>query len=156
VKRVSSPDEVSGEGTRLHFGVAKIQFATDTSATIGEQDSANGPRGDKSELNATLMAKGGSAPADWANAHATMAQVKGHVLRCDLVGLPGLGAGFVTVGPRSALRRGKVDGKMMWITVAYSELGVSPGQSVRISFMDQGNTVYADGEKLPSFRLKLQ
>ena len=95
--------------------------------------------------------------ADWANAHVNLRNVKGHVLRCALLRVqPQPGPRFVAQNPRNYLSRAKVDGKMMWITVSYSELGVSPGQSVRITFMDQGNAVYADGESLPSFRMKLQ
>ena len=103
------------------------------------------------------MAKDERGVADWANAHVNVRKAQGHVLRCDLFRVqPGPGSGMVAVNPSSFLSRGKVDAKVMWITVTYSELGVSPGQSVRIFFMDQGNAVYADGETLPGFRIQLQ
>ena len=161
-KRASSPADFMGEGTQLHYGVARIHFDTKTNVTTGEQGSANGPRSYEFKLNATLMAKGERSLAEWANAHVNLRKAKGHVLSCSLFRLaPGPGSGFVAVNQiavnhRNDLSRGKLDGKMMWITVPYSELGVSPGQSVRIGFMDLGNTVYADGEMLPSFLIKLQ
>jgi hypothetical protein len=155
-KRARFPDEFSGEGTQLHFGVARIHFETDTKVATGDQSAANSPL--RFKLEATLMAKGEhSNLADWANAHLNLRKTTGHVLRCDLVRLPpALGSGFAIVNQRSSLSRGKVDGKLLWITVAYGELGVSSGQSVGITFMDQGNAAYNDGEQLPSFRIKLQ
>jgi len=95
---------------------------------------------------------------DWANAHVHMRKPERHVLRCELYRVqPGPGSWLGAVNPRNFLSRGKVDGKVMWITVAYSELGMSPGQSVRITFTDEGKHAnYYDGEALPSFRLQLQ
>ena len=103
------------------------------------------------------MAQGDRVLADWANAHVNLGKAKGHVLRCPLHRVqPEPGPRFVFVDQRNELGRAKVDGKLMWITVTYSDLAVRAGQTVRITFMDQGNQVYGDGEMLPSFPIKLQ
>jgi hypothetical protein len=156
-KRARSVGEFSGEGTHLHFWVAKIYFDTDNNVKTGERGPPDGPQGYELTLDTTLMAKGERGLADWANAHVNLPKAKGHVLRCTLLRVqPEPGPRLLAVNQRNDLSRGKVDGKMMWITVTYGELGVSPGQSVRITFMDQGNAGYADGEMLPSFPIKLQ
>lgn len=157
LKLAKSVEEFSGEGTHLHYGVARICFDTDDNVRTGERGPPNGPRGYELFLGATLMAQSGRSVADWANAHVTLGRPKGHVLRCSLYRVqPGPDRRVVVVGQRNELGRAKVDGKLMWITVTYSDLGVRPGQTVRITFMDQGNEVYGDGEMLPSFPIKLQ
>ena len=151
-------DDINAEGTRLHFGVARIYFDTDDNANTGQPGPADRPHGYELELHITLMAKSERGVSDWAGAHVDVRKAKGHVLRCNLFRVqPGPGPWLVALSQRSDLSRGKVDGKVMWITVTYSELGVSPGQSVRITFTDQGkNANYYDGEMLPSFRIQLQ
>jgi hypothetical protein len=151
-------DEINAEGTKLHFGVGRIYFDTDDNVKTGQYGPADGPGGSEWQLNNTLMAKSERGVSDWANAHVNVRKAQGHVLRCDLFRVqPGPGSGMVAVNPRSFLSRGKVDGKVMWITVRYSELGMSPGQSVRITFTDEGkHPNYYDGEALPSFRIQLQ
>ncbi len=120
-------DEIPMGGTRLHFGVARIYFDTDDNVDTGQRRGADGPRGYELELNTTLMAKSERSFADWANAHVNLRKVKGHVLRCNLFRVPPTpGPGIVEVNQRGDLSRGKVDGKVMWITVNLQRTG---GQS---------------------------
>ncbi len=99
-------DEIPMEGTRLHFGVAKIFFDTDDNVNTGQRRGPDGPRGYEFELNTTLMAKSGRSLADWANAHVNMGKVNGHVLRCNLFRVPPTpGSGIMAVNQRADLSR---------------------------------------------------
>jgi hypothetical protein len=156
-KRAKTVEELYEERMPLHYGVARICFDTDDNVRTGERGPPDGPRGYELSLGATLVARGERMLADWANAHVNLGKAKGHALRCSLYRVqPEPGPYLVAVNQRNDMGRAKVDGKLLWITVTYGDLGVRPGQTVRITILDQGNEVYGDGEMLPSFPIQLQ
>jgi hypothetical protein len=133
------------------YGVASIFIDTDISARTGGQDWQSGAEGFEARVEAKLMAQGHHALADWWNAAQTIGNAKRHVISCQV-----LRTGRPPVD-RRILERGKVEGHRILLTAKYNSLGVAAGQTVRITYVDQGRPdMHSDGERLPSFQLELR
>ena len=134
--------ELYEEQKYFQYGVARISFDT----------------GDKTQLDATLMAQGqNGAMGDWANASMTIGNAKRHVIRSQLLRVQAPSGALQAVNSRMDMQRGKAEGKQILLTIKYSELGVVPGQTVRIAVLDEGPSGgYGGGEALPSFQLVLK
>jgi DNA-directed RNA polymerase subunit RPC12/RpoP len=126
----------------FQYGVARINFDA----------------GDKAQLNVTLMAQGkNGSMGDWANASMTIGNAKRHVIRSQLLRVQAPSGALQAVNSRMDMQRGKAEGKQILLTVKYRELGVVPGQTVRVAVLDEGPSGgYGGGEALPSFQLVLK
>jgi hypothetical protein len=130
------------EQNYFQYGVARISFDT----------------GDKTQLVATLMAQGQSgAMGAWANASVTIGNAKRHVVSTQLLRVQGPSGALQAVNHQMDMQRGKAAGKQILLTVKYSELGVVPGQTMRVAVLDEGTSGGSGGgELLPSFQLVLK
>jgi hypothetical protein len=137
-----SLSELYEEQKYYKYGVARISFDT----------------ADKTQLVSTLMAQARSgAMGDWANAAMTIGSAKRHVISTQLLRAQGPSGALRAINHQMDMQRGKAEGKQILLTLNYSELGVVPGQTVRVAVLDEGASGgYGGGEMLPSFQLVLK
>lgn len=151
-----SVEEFYEEKKCFQYGVVRIFFDTDNNSRTGGGGRGFHSEGFEAFLDAGLMAEGYRSMGDWANAHQTIGRANRHVISSKVLRVhPQSGAPLPI--DRKVLERGKVDGKYIWLTVSYSDLEVVPGQTLRVTILDEGaNQTYGDGEMLPSFQLTLK
>ena len=94
---------------------------------------------------------------DWANASMTIGNAKRHVISSQLLRVQAPLGALQAVNHQMDMQGGKAEAKQILLTVKYSELGVVPGQTVRVAVPDEGASGgYGGGEPLPSFQLVLK
>jgi hypothetical protein len=93
----------------------------------------------------------------WANASMIVGNAKRHVISTQLLRAQGPSGALRPANHQMDMQRGKAEGKQILLTLKYSELGVVPGQTVRVAVLDEGASGGpGGGEPLPSFQLVLK
>ena len=147
--------ELFQDNKSFQFGVVKIFFDTDNNPRTGGAGKQYRSEGFEVLWEANLMADSGGTVGDWANARQTHSKAKRHMISSKLLRIRP-GTGILQPADRRGLERGKLDNKQIWLTVSYADLGLVPGQSIRVTIQDLGTSDSSvGGELLPGFVLKL-